>query len=288
MILRIWPLILGMLCAPPLFAAEPPTGPEPTQVMVLGTFHWANPGRDMVNMQVDDVLGERRQREIEILARTLAAWKPTKIVVEWEAEPPGFAIPEFADSEALLATRRNESIQLGFRLARMLGHGAVYGFDEQRSEREPNYFPMGKVQQVAEETGQAHLLHGLLSEVQARVVAEEAALAEQSIAEALISQNDPVDGDAMHNRLYYSLIQIGDGHEQPGAELNAYWFMRNAKMFGKLDMIAEPGDRVLVIVGSGHATWLRHFAAQVPGYQPVDPRPYLVGAEAAIRASPSL
>ncbi|MEE4211068.1 MAG: DUF5694 domain-containing protein, partial [Parvularcula sp.] len=79
---------------------------------------------------------------------------------------------------------------------------------------------------------------------------------------------------------YYGLLPIGNGDEQPGAELNAYWYMRNAKMFAKIDMIAEPGDRVLVIAGSGHATWLRHFARRMPGYELVDSMPFLIAAAA--------
>lgn len=77
------------------------------------------------------------------------------------------------------------------------------------------------------------------------------------------------------------MLRIGDGNEQPGAELNAYWYMRNAKMFGKIDMIAEPGDRVLVLAGSGHATWLRHFIERMPGYELVEPMPYILAASVA-------
>src|SRR3546814_3539563 len=62
-----------------------PAAPE-VEVMVLGTFHWANPGRDAVNMQVDDVLSPRRQREIAVLAQTLALWQPTRIAVERSEE----------------------------------------------------------------------------------------------------------------------------------------------------------------------------------------------------------
>ena len=34
------------------------------EVLVVGTFHMANPGHDMFNMQADDVLAEKRQKEI--------------------------------------------------------------------------------------------------------------------------------------------------------------------------------------------------------------------------------
>jgi hypothetical protein len=53
------------------------------------------------------------------------------------------------------------------------------------------------------------------------------------------------------------------------------WYLRNAKMFSKLTLIARPGDRVLVLVGAGHAYWLRHFVETTPGFRLADPRPYL-------------
>ena len=61
------------------------------------------------------------------------------------------------------------------------------------------------------------------------------------------------------------LLGFGDQKEQPGADLNAAWYLRNAKIFAKLTQIAQPGDRVLVVFGAGHAFWLRHFAEHTPG-----------------------
>ena len=56
------------------------------------------------------------------------------------------------------------------------------------------------------------------------------------------------------------------------------WYLRNAKIFAKLMTVARPGDRVLIVYGSGHNYWLRHFASTTPGYRNVDPTPYLTRA----------
>jgi predicted proteasome-type protease len=61
------------------------------------------------------------------------------------------------------------------------------------------------------------------------------------------------------------------------------WYMRNAKMFAKLGLVAQPGERVLVLVGSGHLYWLRHFVEQTGGYDLVEPGQYL--REAATQLS---
>ncbi|MEM7666743.1 MAG: DUF5694 domain-containing protein [Pseudomonadota bacterium] len=272
--LHILALTIGLV-AIPANANEESAEPEPVRVMVLGLYHFANPGLDMANIEIDDVLAPKRQSEIEILVDTLAEWGPTKIAVENQAAAPSLVMSDYAKTDELLSTTRNESVQIGYRLAQQLGHPAVYGYDEQPGEGEPDYFPMGKVQEFAQANGGMELLGQLFAQLQAMSAEEEAKLPDQTIAESLLTHNDTEQIEAMHDRLYYSLLKIGDGDQQPGAELNAYWYMRNAKMFAKIDMIAEPGDRVLVITGSGHATWLKHFVRRMPDYELLEALPYV-------------
>jgi hypothetical protein len=258
--------------ASPLPAQDaPPTA----QVMVLGSYHFSNPGRDVANLQADDVMSQRRQREIRILADTLAEWRPTKVVIERVVPAPRFVDPRYEDYENALATYRSEGVQIGYRVAKMLDHPAVYGFDEQPEGDEPDYFPMGQLMEFANRNDQQDIVSGLVGIVEAKVAEEQAAMEGRSIAGNLLLHNDPQALASMHDRLYYGLLQIGDGEDQPGAVLNAMWYMRNAKMFAKMDLVVEPGDRVLMIVGSGHATWLRHFAERTPGYGLVESYPYL-------------
>ncbi|MCY3551312.1 MAG: hypothetical protein OXH39_12705 [Candidatus Poribacteria bacterium] len=54
---------------------------KPT-VMVLGTYHMANPGADAVNFEADEVLAPKRQRELQQLVEQLARFNPTKITIE--------------------------------------------------------------------------------------------------------------------------------------------------------------------------------------------------------------
>ncbi len=98
--------------------------------------------------------------------------------------------------------------------------------------------------------------------------------AAQPIAGVLAEINRP-ERAAANQEIYYSLLRFGGTEAQPGADLNAMWYLRNAKIFAKLMTVAKPGDRIVVVYGSGHVYWLRHFAATTPGYVNVDPTPYL-------------
>ena len=271
---------LGLGASSTAKAAEPAV----VQVMVLGTYHLSNPGQDLNNVRVEDVRLPAKQAQLEVLAARLAAFRPTKIVVEREARGPTFEVAAYAKfMPATLLENRNEDAQIGYRLAAKLGHKAVYGFDEQPGAGEPDYFPFDKVQSYAAANGKGEWLQGLFGPVQDYTKRIEDEQSKKPIADILAWVNSAETVEAMHRSGYYELLKLGDGDAQPGADLNAMWYLRNAKMFGKLTNIAKPGDRVLVVVGSGHAYWLRHFADSTPGYRAVDPVPFLAVTSAKQR-----
>jgi hypothetical protein len=152
--------------------------------------------------------------------------------------------------------------------------------DEQPSPGEPDYFPFGRVMQHAQANNQMARLQAGMARVEADARDFEARQARTDLATLLVEKNEPSAWRAGIGG-YYEMLSVGNAQEQPGAELNAYWYMRNAKIFGKIMTVVDPGDRILVLFGSSHAYWLRHFAREVMGFEDVDPRPYLRRAASA-------
>lgn len=112
------------------------------EVMVLGTYHFGNPGRDMVNVKVDDVTSPRRQRELDALAQALLAFRPTRVMVEIQRPGPSYDVPEFAGfSLATLTTSRNEIAQIGYRVAALAHLPSVQGIDEQPGKGRAELLP---------------------------------------------------------------------------------------------------------------------------------------------------
>ena len=108
-------LMVGVTGAASGQSSDLPTGfpavcaPGEVQVMLLGTYHFANPGRDVVKQDIDDVLAPRRQAELEDLATRLAGWKPNRIAVEWPFSRTDSARARYARYRAgTLAPNRNE------------------------------------------------------------------------------------------------------------------------------------------------------------------------------------
>src|SRR5215210_6046828 len=108
-------LIVALLGFPAIAWSQQDAKPE---ILVLGTFHMANPGRDVVNTQVDDVLSPKRQKEMTHLVEVLKKFRPTKIAIESNVgskrTPQEYA--NYVAGKYVLS--RNEIDQLGYRLAK--------------------------------------------------------------------------------------------------------------------------------------------------------------------------
>lgn len=246
---------------------------DTTQVMVLGTYHMDNPGADLVNMAADDVLAPARQAELEALVQRLAAFQPTAIMVETESKRTDLldaGYLSFAPED--LKSDRNEITQIAYRLAHELGIARVYGVDTR--DGEIDFFPFDKVQAFESAKG-IDITSAMIAQVQAEAAAFAEAQKTETVSQLLARQNDPAQIKEMHNAFYYGLLELADATEQPGAQLNYGWYARNALTFGKIAAATEPGDRVIVLYGSGHAYWLRHFAENTPDFSLVEPAPYL-------------
>src|SRR5687768_17550109 len=143
---HLLPALLALAAATSAASAQQSARPE---ILVLGTYHMANPGRDMYNTQADDVLLAKRQQEIAQLVEVLKRFRPTKVAIEAAVGSPRVA-REYADYLAGKYTlTRNEIDQIGFRLAKDLGHKAVYAVDVDGD------FPMLRVINYAKANGRA-------------------------------------------------------------------------------------------------------------------------------------
>ncbi len=258
-LLRAFALALALVATPALaqrVPAEQPAAPDRAEVLVLGVYHMANPGHDIFNMQVDDVLAPKRQAEISQVIEALKRFRPTKVAVEREAGDSRISRDFAAYLAGTHELTRNEIEQLGFRLAKELGHGAVFPVDADGD------FPYQRLVNYARGSGRAPELDAIMGEFGARVKAQGEYLASHTILETLLWMNaDERAGQEVG--VYYRMARIGEPGDWAGADLVSEWFRRNLRIFGNVVRLADsPKERVLVIFGAGHLAWLRHdFAA---------------------------
>lgn len=260
-------------------AAHAQTAPAPIRVMVVGAFHFDNPGLDLANASIDPVTTPAKQAELAQVAEDLARFQPTAVAVERIATDTATLQdqrwPEF--TVATLTTDADERVQVGYRLAALAGLDRVYAIDEQPEGDERDYFPFERVAAWADANGREADLNALVTEPGRFSAEMEANQRVHSLGWMLRDINRPDHPLNGSMSFYYRLLEYGDAVNQPGAELNAGWYERNAKIFAKLMMVAKPGDRIAVVYGAGHLYWLRHFIQSTPGYELVEANDYLTG-----------
>jgi hypothetical protein len=259
---------IAWLAATPATAAPEPSKPvvAPIEVMIVGGFHMSNPGHDLHNVQVPDVLAPKAQTEITAIDAALARFHPTVVAAEWDAPIVAERYPKYLDGS--LAPSHNEVVQLGFRLAKATG-ARMIGVDADGD------FPYQPVLDYAKAHGEQSLLDQSDAGTQSMTQAETRLLAKPGgIAATLRYLNDPVEVKAAA-AFYGELLKIGGGADQPGADLLTGWNRRNFLICANLIQAARPGDRMVVFFGAGHGLLLRRCIADTPGFKLVEPASYL-------------
>ena len=223
------------------------------KVTILGVTHFSNPGLDAVNMKVEDVLHPKRQKEMQELTDLLAKFKPTKVMLE---STPKYDSLHNARYQQYVAgkykLKRNERQQIGYRLAKQLGHKRVYLIDYH------NKFPMDGVAEYAKKNKQFHLIAKGLGWAKNMMKGEEKFFKDHTIREFLVRMNRPA-WVQKSNGFYLSLFaKIGKDNNYSGTDLVTRWYERNLKIYTNALRLAEEGDRILLIFGAGHAPILKH------------------------------
>jgi hypothetical protein len=252
----------------PTLARAAALGKAPAQVMVLGVFHFHNPNADYAQFRGIDVLTPERQREIDGVVRGLAAFAPTRIAVEHP--------PETADSLNARYRRyragafplgASETHQLGYRLAARLGHEALYPVDFRLGMRMDSLFAYAQ----ARDTALLPRFNAYIGEI---VRLLDAMQAERPIAETLRFMNEPRHIDPTHEP-YVVQATVGAGDGYIGARVVTDWYERNLRIFANLAAVAQPGERVLLIIGAGHTPILRDLVRVHPDMELVEAVDYL-------------
>lgn len=251
-----------------LFAAQAALAEaqEPVSVMIVGDFHMSNPGKDIHNVASDDMLAPKRQAEIVAVTDALARFHPTAVAAEWPADVAAQRYDAYL--KGTLAPSHNEVVQLGFRLAKTANLAAFHGIDADGD------FPYEAVQTYAAAHNQTGIMNDANAEIETFVQKQDSLLKTGTVSQVLRFLNDPAlvkDG----NGFYRTMLKVGAGADQPGADLLAAWYKRNFLICANLVQFAKPGDRIVVFYGSGHEFLLRQCVSEMPGYKLVEPDDYL-------------
>ncbi len=261
-------LLLGLSLLPALACAAAPP-PEQAKVMMMGVFHFANPGRDMVKSGVINVMSSENQAYLDGLATRLAAFRPTAVLIECEpSEQAKFDEKFAAFRKGTFAMTSNEDFQIGFRVAKAAGIDKVTCFDEGTIgwDAEP-MFAYIKKNDPAMQTA----MDAIFKSMSERESHDQATL---SLPQLLRQTND-ASSDRENKGLYILTNAVDAGGSFVGADASASWWHRNFRMYANVQKAATPGQHVLVIAGAGHTAILKDLLAVDSQRQSEDVNGYL-------------
>ena len=263
-------------------------GKKPT-IMILGSWHFSNPGMDGINDKTDDVRAPKRQREIEQLVGQLKAFRPTKVAIEADERFDAKVNANYHGyMEGTYELERREGDQIGFRLAKQMGHPKMYCVDywpKQDPIFESIKGHLINRSEFAKKHNQEHLFGShptgpgkVTRDEEGRIWIE--AEEYEPIIDKYIRINQPENSRASQ-RAYLHDARIGLDDKYPGADWLAHiWYARNLKIFVNLTRITESADdRILLIIGAGHIFLVQQFLEDSGDYIVESPLDYLSSEE---------
>lgn len=241
------------------------------EVLLVGSYHMSNPGMDQFNLEADDVLLPKRQEEIAALVGRLAEFHPTKVLVEapWADSATQARYHQYVAGTRDL--RKSEEEQIGFRLAKRMGHERIYAIDVRMQLDNEALGPLIGTNPAFQER-MGRLNH--LGQEAMRIMG--AWLAEGTVGDMLFNMNRPDMLARAHEPYVEYFVPIVADTNYAGADMVATWYRRNLRIFANLHRVADsPDDRLFVIYGQGHIKILRDLVQDVPGFCVEDALGYL-------------
>lgn len=252
------------------------TAPD-ARVLLLGTFHFSDPGNDAVKTQSLDVTTSVSQRYLlELSNRIAGEFKPTKVLLEYSPAREDEVSNQY---QAFLAGTFelpiNEIYQLGFRIAKASHLTEVTSFDNQDIQ-----WQAGAMLEYAESKDpQAYAaFEQKIAEITEDTQRDQDTL---SLQQLLLKHNSVQQLD-FNKALYIGTNAIGARDGYSGADAAASWWSRNFRMYANIQMSATPGERVLVLAGSGHVAIIGDFLELDPQRVAVDVTPLLRGDDSPV------
>lgn len=269
------------------------------EVMLLGVYHFDNPGMDTHNMTIDDYFSERRQKEIKEVVSKLAEFKPTKILIELtpENQPKLDSLYKLYNEGSItleeIPKGKNEVYQLGFRLAKKMGLSTPIAIDYN------GYWLGDYVDFIADTLEYTQYLEQQKHQAQ-EVASRSKAYEKNTVSQNLLATNNWES--IMYNHHYYNNTAINIRDEKGimfnyqeketeidglpyfmrsfdfnniGIEMITEWYKRNLFIYRNILDQSEIDDRILIIYGSGHIRYLHQMLSDNSNFKTIAPTLYL-------------
>lgn len=241
-----------------------------TQILLLGTFHFGESNIDFASPDA--------QNELDVFVQKLAQFQPDTVAVEIATHEQeivsnsyrAFQLEDLRNPEKIKTgicdvcmygntaplPYTNESVQVGYRLAKMLNLPDVYAVDIDSGLR-----------------GDLETIFPLLGDVITKVETAMSNHAKDSIIDQYKYYNSE-EFSLLNHGIYLKANSIQKEGKYIGSELVTSWYDRNLKIYSNLQKLAQNSERLFVIYGTGHLQILKDLIQADPNFKLVDATTY--------------
>ena len=224
------------------------------QIALLGMFHFGETS-DLGAIKMPELHGERRQSDIRDLIEQLKTYRPTKVLLEYPLTRRDTLQKRYESYlQGNYTLGDSETYQVGFRLAKELGHNKVYAIDHKMD------LPFDEIAEHLTKVNQMDKMQAMMTKVGQLMQEETAALDTMALSSYLLRLNSE-DFDALANSLYLKdILEMGSEDNEVGAKISATWYHRNMIMLKNIaDCVESSDERILVIVGASHRAVIKDY-----------------------------
>ncbi len=217
-------------------------------VMVVGTYHFRQ------EEHYDELSGKNQEHISKIVSR-LAEFKPTKVVIEKEPQYDSIfqsLFQKYILNDQVIDTLENETFQLGFRLAKRMGHEKIYLFDDQTEFiGSLDGFTWEKFgEEVAKDSA---FVNRHVDIIMDSFNENEKRYANLSLYDNILKRNSPEAQKWNAQRMHAYETRAGIQKSWMGPDWLGRWYQRNIRMMANLMSFNDHGnDRFVIIVGDNH------------------------------------
>jgi hypothetical protein len=226
------------------------------QILLIGTFHFENPGLDIAQVNTFNVMTNKSQKELESITDKIKKFGPDKIFVEWNYEKQDKLDKFYAkNADSLFHKNADEIVQLALRSAKKLGHKKLFAIDYNQAG-----FPYDSLVKGMQEANQLDLIKKNKEEMAAYEKSQNQKIGKYSLTELLIDCNIK-ESNAENVKWYLETAnKAGKTDNFVGAYLVSEWYRRNLYMYSLIQKLTEnKDDKIMVLLGAGHTAMLREF-----------------------------
>lgn len=215
------------------------------EILLVGTFHLADTSD--LNALSEKDKSKYSDSDFEQLANDLAKFQADQVFVEYPLHLQEHLTSIYYSAEIdeiNEAFKKNEIYQIGFRLAKMLGHDAIYAVDW--NEQPEESIELGLVAEGKSKTEFEEIMNRV------KIVLEKlsAIIQQGDIIELYkhINSNEYIVND---HQVYLDLMQLDD--EIAFEWVTKYWYYRNLRIVRNIKKSILPETkRAVILYGGGH------------------------------------